>query len=199
MKDFDSLLNIWNEQRDSPALDYKEVLSNFKKSRSKFRLKIWIELSWMVLVSLFLFYVWFNTSFSLWSTHLSLLIFEICCFVYIYTQIINLIKLGDDSLMETPEKHILHIENFRKARFKQNTIAYYFYTLAMSIALGLYFVEFFMRVNIITLVSSIILTTIWFAICTFLIRKVYMKKEEKRFKEMLNDLERLKKQFSDDV
>lgn len=199
MKDFDSLLNIWNEQKNSPALDYKEVLSRFKRSRNKFSLKIWIELSFMTLVSLFILYVWLNMKFNFITTHISLLILLSCSVIYIYQQIKNLKALTNDSLLETPEKHIAFIESFRKDRYKQNTSYYYLCILAVGVALSLYFIEYFEHVNTITLVSSIVFTMIWFAVCTFLIRKVYMKKEEKRFKEMLEDLERLKKQFSDEA
>jgi len=197
MKDFDSLLNLWNEQKTSPALDYKEVLSRFKKSRNQFTTKIWVELSCMILAGIFLIYIWFNMHFSFWTTHVSLLMFVVCCLVYIYTQISNLRTLANDSLMETPEKYILHIENFRKSRYKQNTRSYYFYTLSMGIALGFYFIEFFSHVNTFVLISSIAFSLVWFAICTFFFRKLYMKKEEKRFNEMLAELERLKKQFTD--
>ena len=196
MKDFDSLLNIWNEQKMSPALDYKEVLSRFKKSRNKFTAKIWLELSVMVLAVLLLVYIWMNMNFVFWTTHLSLFLFVTCCMVYVYTQIVNLRTLRNDSLMETPEKHIIHIENFRKSRYKQNTRSYYFYTIVMGIALGLYFIEFFNHVNTLVLISSIAFSVVWFAICTFVFRKLYMKKEEKRFNEMLTELERLKKQFT---
>lgn len=197
MKDFDSLLNIWNEQKTSPAIDYKEVLSRFKKSRNKFSSKIWIELGSMVLVLIALIYIWYNMRFNFWTTHVSLIIFITCCVVYIYTQIINLRTLSNDSLMETPEKHILYIENFRKSRYKQNTRIYYFYTLVMGIALSFYFVEFFYHVNTYVLIASISFSLIWFAVCTFVFRKLYMKKEEKRFSEMLKELNRLKKQFTD--
>lgn len=199
MKDFDSLLNIWNEQKNSPAIDYKEVLSSFKKSRNQFRLKIWIELAWMLMVSLFIIYTWFNMSFHFITTHISLFMLLSCCFIYIYTQINNLKTLTNDSLLETPEKHILYIENFRKERLKQNTRNYYLYTFAMGIALAFYFIEFFQHVNTYVLVLSIGFTLAWFVICTFLIRKVYMKKEERKFSEMIKDLERLKKQFTDEI
>ncbi len=197
MKDFDSLLNIWNEQKTSPAIDYKEVLTNFKKSKNKFSKKIWIELGLMAIAAIFLIYIWFNMNFSFWTTHVSLFLFISCCFVYIYTQIVNLKTLGNDTLMETPERHIQYIENFRRSRHKQNTRSYFFYTVVMGIALGFYFIEFFNHVNTVVLISSIAFSVIWFAVCTFFIRKLYMRKEEKRFNEMLAELERLKKQFTD--
>lgn len=198
MKDFDSLLNIWNEQKTSPAIDYKEVLTRFKKSKNKFSTQLWIELCFVALVAILLVYIWFNMNFSFWTTHVSLLMFEACCLVYIYTQIVNLKTLSNDSLLETPEKHILYMENFRKSRYKQNTRSYYFHTLAMGIALGFYFIEFFSHVNTLVLISSITFSVVWFAVCTFFFRKLYMKKEEKRFNEILAELQRLKKQFTND-
>ncbi len=197
MKDFDSILNIWNEQADNtPKVDYKELISRYKKSRNKFSAKIWIELIWMVLAAFTIGYLWATLSFNTWTTHIAMFIFELCCFYYIYTQIKNLKTLNNNSLLETPEKHIAYIEGFRKERFQQNTRNYYIYTLALALALGLYFIEFFNHVNTITLVLAVAFSITWFALCTFLIRVVYIRKEEKRFNELIAELERLKKQFT---
>lgn len=196
MKDFESLVSIWNEQKTSPSVDYREVIDRYKKTRNKFRTKLWAELIWMTIATLLLGYIWLSMPFTLWTTHISMFIFEICCIFYIYTQIKNLRTISDNSLLETPEKHIEYLERFKLSRYMQNTRNYYFYTVAMGIALGLYFIEFFTHVNTFVLIFAVGFSIAWFAFCTLWIRKVYIKKEEKRFNEMLNELKRLKNQFT---
>jgi membrane protein YdbS with pleckstrin-like domain len=198
MKDFESLVNIWNEQKTSPTIDYREVLNRFKKSRNKFSLKIWIELIIMLFTAIFIAYVWINMSFDMWTTHISFFILEVCCFYYIFTQIKNLNTLSNNSFLETPEKHINYLESFRKSRHLQNTRNYLFYTLVMGLAVALYFIELFKHFNTISLFLTISFTIIWFLICFFIIQKVYIKKEEKRFNELFEELERLKKQFTEE-
>ena len=195
MKDFDALLNIWNEQKTSPAVDYQEVIKNYKRSRNKFKNKLWIELISMVIAVLIIGGIWLSVSFSVWTSDAAMLIFILCCLFYIFSQIKNLKQLNDDSSLEAPEKHIEHLQNFRTSRHRQNTRNYYIYASTISFALALYFVEFFLDLNVWILSAAVLITIIWFSICTFIIRKVYMRKEEKRFEEMISELQRLKEQF----
>jgi len=68
----------------------------------------------------------------------------------------------------------------------------------MGLAVALYFIELFKHFNTISLFLTISFTIIWFLICFFIIQKVYIKKEEKRFNELFEELERLKKQFTEE-
>lgn len=196
MKNFESLVSIWNEQITSPSIDYREVIDRYKKTRNKFSIKIWIELSIMVAVMGIIAWLWLNIPFKMWTTQLALGIFELCCLYYVIVQFYNLRALSHDSLLEKPEKYIAHIRSFRRARYIQNTRNFLIYTLTMGVGFVFYFVEFFIKVNIWVVLGSFTMSSIWFLICYFILRKAYIKKEEKSFNEMLVELERLKNQFS---
>ena len=197
MKDFDSLLNIWNNQKTNHNIDYKEVIANYKKSRNIFKNKIWLELSLMLVASICIAVLWATTDFSFVTTHIALLIIECCCLFYIINQFKNLKTLENDSLLEKPEKHLEFIKSFRKARYRQNTFNYYIYSFGIGTAMLLYFVEFFNYIDSALIVMAIAFLTAWFLITSFFIRKVYIQKEEKRLNEMQAELERLQDQLSD--
>lgn len=198
MKDFDSLLNIWNSQKTNPNVDYKEVIANYKKSRNVFRNKIWTELLLMLFAIICIALVWANTDFTYLTTHLAIFVIECCCIFYIYNQIKSLKSLSGNSLFEKPEKHIRFVKDFRKTRYKQNTLNYYIYSSGIGIAMLLYFIEFFNYLDSVLIVAAVAFLIGWFLITSFFIRKVYIQKEEKRFKKMLAELERLQNQLTEE-
>ncbi len=197
MKDFNSLVGIWNEQKTSPVIDYKEVIYHYKKSRNKFSLKIWVEVSAMLAVLIFINYIWFTQPYELLTTHLALLIFNICCIYFVFIQFKNIRTIGSsNTLFDKPKDHINFIKEFRKQRHLQHTRNYKFYTIFMSVAFILLFVEFFQKINLTVMIALVAFTIAWFAVCYWYLMKVYIKKEEQNFNEMLKDMERLNDQFS---
>lgn len=198
MKDFDSLLNIWNSQKTNPTIDYKEVIANYKKSTSLFKNKIWTELILMLIATLGIIFLWFKTDFTYTTTHLSIFLIICCCIFYIYNQIKSLKSLENDSLFEKPEKHIEFVKSFRKTRYKQNTLNYYIYSAGIGVAMLLYFIEFFSHLDSTLIVLAIAFLIAWFLITSFFIRKLYIQKEERKFNDMLNDLERVQQQLSEE-
>ncbi len=195
MKDFDSLINIWNDQQSAPKVDYKTVIDNYKKQQNAFSRKIWIELIFISLAMLVISFIWLDMSFSLWTTHISFLIIGLCCVFYFVNQISNLKTLSNGSLFETPDKHIEHIKNFRQSRYTQNTRNYYIYAAGLGIAILLYFIELLNYIDKSVAIPVLLFVVVWFALTSFVIRKIYIKKEEKSFKEMLEELKRLKRQL----
>jgi hypothetical protein len=84
MKDFEELKNIWQDQSEEPKLSSESILKKIRRSKSGFANKLLMETIGMVVVILFLSFIWIKTSFTLWTTHLSMLILIICCFYYLF-------------------------------------------------------------------------------------------------------------------
>ena len=99
MKDFDSLVGIWNEQKTAPVIDYKEVISHYKESRGKLRSKFTIEIIAMMLALGVVTYVLFTTDFQFWTSYIGLVIVQLCCLYFIIMQIINIISFSVISLV----------------------------------------------------------------------------------------------------
>lgn len=199
MKDFDSLVGIWNEQKTAPVVNYKEVINHYKDSREKLSLKFFREILLMIPAVIVIIYLWFSISFDFWTSYLGLGIVASCCIYFIIIQIINIKNIANsNTLFDQPKDHIQFIQKFRKARYTQHTRDYKIYTLVLGLGLSLYFIEFFYMLSLAVMISVVVLTVAWFVICYIYLMKMYIRKEEKRFNEMLADLERLNEQFKDE-
>lgn len=199
MKDFDSLVGIWNEQKTAPVVDYKEVISKYKNDRSRFSTKFLIETFVMLAVFILIGFVFFSADFQFWTSYVGLIIIEACCLYFISMQIINMRNIASsNTLFDKPKDHIQFIQKFKKSRYTQHTRNYKIYTIALGAGFSLYFIEFFYRLNFVVMLISVAATITWALICYFYFMKIYIRKEEKRFAEMLADLERLNEQFKDE-
>lgn len=198
MKDFDSLVGIWNEQKTAPKLDYNEIITQYKTSRNKLSSRIFIELLAMVIAMCVIVYLAFQVDFSLWTSYLGLAIIFGCGAYFIVIQTINLKRItNSNTLFDKPQDHIAFIKKFRQQRYTQHTRNYNVYTVALSLGTGLFFIEMVYKLGslYVTIVASV--TLAWFAVYYFYFLRNYIKKEEQRFQEMIEDLERLDKQFKD--
>ncbi|MDA9554906.1 hypothetical protein N9R54_01600 [Pelobium sp.] len=198
MKDFDSLVGIWNEQKTTPNIDYKEVINHYKATRSKLSFKFLLEILAMLCAFTMVIYIGFATAFDFWTSYIGLALVAFCCIYFIVMQIINVRSIANsNTLFDKPQDHIQFLKSFKKSRYIQNTRNYKIYTFVLSLGLGLYFIEFFYKLNLALMMTVVGATLLWFIVCYFYLMKIYIKKEEKRFNEMLSDLERLDQQFKD--
>jgi hypothetical protein len=198
MKDFDSLVNIWNEQKTAPVINYKEVISNYKASRGKLSVKFLKEILIMLPALVMVIYLWMTTNFDFWTSYLGLSIVAACCVYFIVMQIINIKNIiNSNTLFDKPQDHIQFLQKFRKSRYIQHTRNYTIYTLALGLGLSLYFIEFFYLLNLWLMITVVASTLVWFIICYIYLMKVYIRKEEEKLNDMLTDLERLNEQFKD--
>jgi hypothetical protein len=198
MKDFDSLIDIWNDQKTQPVVDYKEVISHYKTDRQHLSLKLLIEILIMQAALALLSYTYIYSDFQFWTTNLGFAIIAVCFIYFIVMQIRNIRSIAkSNTLFDLPQDHIRFIQAFRKTRHTQHTRDFKIYIFSLSFGLSLCLIEFFYRLNLAVILSLTALTLAWFAFCYFYLMKIYIKKEALKFEEMLNDLERLDSQFKD--
>jgi hypothetical protein len=142
----------------------------------------------------------FTISFSFWTSYLGLSIVAGCCIYFIVIQLINIKNIvSSNTLFDKPKDHIQFLQKFRKSRYIQHTRNYKIYTIALGLGISLYFIEFFYSLNIWIMLGIVAATIAWFVICYIYLMKIYINKEEKRFTDMIENLERLNNQFKDEV
>lgn len=197
MKDFEELKNIWQEQPEHSRLSYEGILKKIRKSRHLFANKLLAETIAMLLVILLFSFIWIKTPFTLWTSHLSMLILIICCFYYLFVQFRDFRNIrNSELLMKKPDEYIEYIKSYRRERYILNTRKYRIYSIFIGIAFALYFVEVYFIAALWQTILGVLLTIVWFILCYFLMR-VYIRREEERLGTMINDLERLRKQFDE--
>lgn len=197
MKDFDALKDIWHSQAVTPKLDHDDILKKIRKSRSSFANKLLIETVVALLAVVLFLLIWINSPSMMWTTHLSLLIFLICCFYYLFVQFKDYRSISNSEyLLKEPREYIEYLKKYRRSRYVLNTNKYLVYSIFIGLAFGLYFIEIYFSSPLWQTIAGLSATAIWFVICWYLMR-VYIRKEQEKLSTMIEELERLEKQFSE--
>jgi protein-S-isoprenylcysteine O-methyltransferase Ste14 len=195
MKDFEELKTIWQDQVELPKVSSEDILKQVRRSRRGFANKLLTEATGMLIVALVFAFIWYNTTFALWTTHLSMIIFVLCCFYYLFVQIRDFRSINNSELlMKMPDEYIDYIKSYRRRRYVLNTQNYRVYSIFIGIAFALYFIEVYYIAALWQTILGIVLTIIWFMLCYYFMQ-IYIRKEEERLGEMVTDLERVEKQF----
>ena len=196
MKDFEALKNIWHNQVALPKVSHEDVLKRVRKTKNGFANKLLIELVGMCLAISMLLYVWISSPFKMWTTHLAMVIMISCCLYYLYVQVRDYIRIKDESLLlNKPEEYIDYLKSYRSDRYILNTRKYKIYTWFLSLGFLFYFIEIAFLASPWVTVIGVVFTLGWILFCYFVLMKRYIRKEELKLEDMIQNLERLQQQF----
>ncbi len=197
MKDFEALKSIWHNQIALPKVSHEDVLKKVGKVRTSLASRLLIEMLGMALATAMLIYVWVESPFRMWTTHLAMIIFMACCFYYIIALIGNYRRITYDNFLDKPEEYILYLKKYKHDRFIFNTRKYRIYSIFFTAGFILYFIEIAFLASLWVTIAGVIFTFLWIALCYFVLMRIYIRKEEAKQEEMIQNLERLEKQFLD--
>lgn len=197
MKDFEALKNIWQDQVALPKVSHDDVLKKVRKTRNGLTSRLLIEMTGMGIAAAVITWVWLESPFKMWTTHLAMIIFILCCFYYIVSVIGNYRNLNTDHLLDRPEDYIQHLKQYKKDRYIFNTRKYRIYSLFFTAGFLLYFIEISYMASFLVTLTGFVFTFAWIGFCYFVLMRIYIRKEEAKLEEMISNLERLHKQFED--
>lgn len=197
MKDFEALKSIWHDQIALPKVSHEDVLKNLRKTRDGLASKLLIEMIGMSIAAAVLIYVWIASPFTMWTTHLAMIIFISCCIYYILAIVSNYLKINDDKLLDKPECYINYLKKYKEERYIFNTRKYALYSIFFTAGFILYFIEISYLTSLAITLVVILFTFLWIGLCYFVLMRIYIKREEGKLEEMIQNLERLHKQFED--
>jgi len=197
MKDFEALKSIWHDQIALPKVSHKDVLKNLRKTRNGLASKLLLEMMGMAIAIAVLIYVWIKIPFFMWTTHLAMIIFISCCIYYVLAIVSNYLKINDDKLLDKPECYINYLKKYKEERYIFNTRKYALYSIFFTAGFILYFIEISYLTSLFITLMVILFTFLWIGLCYFVLMRIYIKREEGKLEEMIQNLERLHKQFED--
>ena len=195
MKDFEALKSIWHNQVALPKVGHEDVLKKVSKTRTGLASRLLIEMVGMVLASTMLIYVWVESPFRMWTTHLAMVIFMCCCLYYITALIRNYRQITYRSLLDRPGEYILYLKKYKHNRFIFNTRKYRMYSIYFTAGFILLFIEISFLTELWVTITVIVFTFLWIILYYFVLMPIYIRKEESRLEDMIRNLERLEKQF----
>jgi hypothetical protein len=199
MKDFEALKSIWHNQVVLPKVSHEDVLKKVSKAKTGLSSRLLVEMIGMILATTILIYVWTESPFRMWTTHLAMIIFLGCCIYYIIALIGNYLRISYDNLLDKPEEYILYLKKYKHDRFIFNTRKYRIYSIFFTAGFILLFIEIAFLAALWATIILIVFTFVWITVYYFVLMPVYIRKEESRLEEMIQNLERLQKQFEDTV
>ena len=197
MKDFEALKSIWHDQVTLPKVSHEDVLKKVRKTRNGLSSRLLIEMIGMGIITAVLIYVWIESPFKMWTTHLAMIIFIACCIYYIVALIDNYRRINDNKLIDKPEDYITYLKKYKHDRYIFNTRKYTIYSIFLTAGFLLYFIEISFMAPLWVTVTGFVFTFLWIGLCYFILMRIYIKREESKLEEMIQNLERLQKQFED--
>ena len=195
MKDFEALKSIWHNQVALPKVSHEDVLKKVSKTRTGLASRLLTEMVGMVLASAMLIYVWVESPFRMWTTHLAMVIFMCCCLYYITALIRNYRQITSGSLLDRPGEYIIYLKKYKHNRFIFNTRKYRMYSIYFTAGFILLFIEIAFLTELWVTITVIVFTFLWIILYYFVLMPIYIRKEESRLEDMIRNLERLEKQF----
>lgn len=199
MKDFEALKDIWSNQVEHSEIRPEDVLKKVKQSKNLLANKLLLEVIAVVTAIVILSYAWIILSFTMWTSHVAIGIFILCCIYVMFKQFSDYRKITDNALLlNRPKEYITYLKSYKQDRYILNTQKYRTYSILFSTGFLLFFVEILFIAELWVTVLAILFTLFWFYYCYFVLMKNYIRKEENRLDDMITNLERVEKQFSDE-
>ena len=195
MKDFEALKSIWHNQVALPKVSHEDVIKKVGQTRTSLASRLLIEIIGMALASAMLIYVWIESPFRMWTTHLAMIIFMCCCLYYLTAIIKNYRRITYRSLLDRPGEYILYLKKYKHDRFIFNTRKYRIYSIFFTAGFILLFIEISFLTELWVTITVIVFTFLWIILFYFVLMRIYIGKEESKLEDMIRNLERLEKQF----
>jgi hypothetical protein len=197
MKDFEALKVIWHNQITLPKVSHEDVFKKIRKAKNGLSRRLLIEIIGMCIATIAILSIWWIIPFTMWTTHLAIIIFLACCLYYIIAMIGNYQQINYDKLINKPEDYINYLKAYKEKRYVLNTRKYRLYSIFLSLGFLLYFVEISFLLPQWLTILALLLTFSWIAYSYFVLMRIYIKREESKLEGMIHNLVRIQKQFED--
>lgn len=199
MRDFEALKDIWSNQVALPKVSHEDVLKKVSKTKKAYANKLFLEVLAMGIAIVVLIALWIFLPAKMWTTHLATAIMIGSCLYYLIYQIRDYSRINSNiSLIDKPDEYISYLKTYKQSRYILNTKKYKGYALFLGIAFVLYFLEIAFTAPLWSTIVGVIATAAWFAFSYFILMRNYILKEESKIQYMIENLERLQKQFEDE-
>jgi len=196
MKGFEEIQQLWQGQKPEPNVSFDAILKRLKQDRTTFARKLLWQSITVGIAIIAALWIGIVIHFSTWTTYLALAIM-VGCIVYYFSNQLNDYKgiSRSSHLLSKPQDYINYLRAFQQRRNRFNTRNYVIYEICIAVAFGLYGIEMYFVLPLLTFIGIFIFVIFWFLICHFVFMKQYIKSENMRIEEMIDNLGRIKDQF----
>ncbi len=196
MQEFDHIEALWATHTVDVKISSDEMLKQAKKDVNNMRTKSLLNIFGMGLSFLAVACLWLF-DFESWTTHLGITIIVMAIAVYTVILYNNYRIIAKNDFTVNPNEFISQLKLYQVNRHNLYNRLYWFYAIALSLGMVLYFFELSSHLNFWTQVIFVGLSFGWMIFCSTLVRKVVIKKDKERIALLIEKFERISQQFKE--
>lgn len=196
MQEFDHIEALWAGHTVDVKISSDEMLKQAKKDVNNIRTKSLLNILGMALSIVAVACLWlFN--FESWTTHVGITIIVMAIAVYAIILYNNYRIIAKSDFTVNPNEFISQLKIYQINRYNLYNKLYWFYAIALSLGLALYFFESLAHLSLWIQIAFISLSFGWMIFCSTLVRKAVIKKDKERISLLIEKFERISEQFKE--
>lgn len=196
MQEFDQIEALWAKHTVDVKISADEMLKQAKKEVNGMNFKSRLNIAGMVL-SFFLMASLWLFDFQSWTTHLGISIIIIAIAVYTIILYNNYRIIAKSDFTVNPNEFISKLKIYQLDRFSLYNRLYWFYAIALSLGMVLFFFEILGNMQPWIQILFVIISFGWMIFCSTLVRKAVIKKDKERIALLIEKFERISSQFQE--
>lgn len=189
---------LWQSQKNAPDIDATVIVQKAKQLQRKTKVKIILGNLLLLATMVFVIgiVVYFQPKMITTKIGTLLVVIAIVMQIVASSQLIPI--LNKSNTQTKPAEYLKELLVFKKKQnFIQSTIIT-LYFIFLSIGLLLYMIEYTMRGSILFIVITYGLTFLWIGFSWFYIRPKTFQKQERKLMEVIENMEQITAQFSEE-
>ncbi|MFN0290920.1 hypothetical protein [Pedobacter helvus] len=197
MQEFDHIEALWAKHTVDVKISADDMLKQAKKDVSNIRTKSLLNIIGMALSIFAVAAVWFFYDFASITTHFGISIIILAVTVYTIILYANHRVIAQNDFTQNPNIFLQKLKVYQLQRHQLYNRLYWFYVIALSLGMGLYFFELLQNFDFWLQVLILFLSFGWIIFCSTLVRKAVIKRDKERIALLIEKFERISNQFKD--
>lgn len=197
MQDFDHIEALWAKHIVDVKISAEDMLKQAKRDVSNMRTKSLLNIIGMVLSIFAVAAIWLFYDFNSLSTHLGISIIILAVTVYTIILYQNHKTISNSDFTQNPNDFIQKLKVYQLQRHVLYNRLYWFYVIALSLGMALYFYEILNHLSLWLQLLIIFVSFGWVVFCSTLVRKAVIKKDKERIALLIEKFERISNQFKE--
>lgn len=195
MQEFDHIQSLWQSHSVELKISSDEMLQQVKKEVNTMRNRSLANIAGMLLSFLAIGVLWLFFSFGSWTTHAGLTIFLSAIAASTFMLFKSHRLLSKTDFTTNPHEFLNDLKRYQLSRFSLYNKMYWFYAIALSLGIILYFFEILAYFDFWAQLLIVLFTFGWIIFCSTLVRRAVLKKEKERIALLIEKFERIENQL----
>ena len=195
MKEFDSLQEIWKQQKQSTLPDVSEIIAKAKKEKQTISNKILFQVIVLVLSMVGVAWVVLTIDFKMITTYIGISLMFLCVGGYSTIRIYQMTRLNKIDLTQSPTKTLIELEQFYAFQQFVGTKVTLAYFVILNIAMGLYFIEVMAPMSTISKTIFFTIYIFWMLFAYFYIGKRQKAREYERTQRIIDSIKEMEQYY----